>query len=58
MSINVRRTEPEIIYVNDKVVRLNMNGDWICLQELTQSEINALHQFLNSEKLDFKNRLN
>lgn len=59
MSVNIKRTEDRAIYVNDKLVTLDKDGDWIApFDELTTAESKALHEYLQSEQLSMKNRLN
>jgi hypothetical protein len=59
MSIKIRRDDERTIYVNDKLVRMDADNNWIApFDELTNSETKSFHEYLNSEKLDFKNRLN
>jgi hypothetical protein len=59
MSITIRREDERTIYVNGKLVQMDSNNNWIArFEELTNSETKSFHEFLNSEKLDFKNRMN
>lgn len=58
MSVEIKREDERIIYVNDKMVRLDSDGNWIEVEELTPSESKAFHQYINSEKLSMQNRLN
>ena len=58
MSVEIRRTEHDIIYVNDKLVRMDSNGNWIATEELTTAESKAFYNHLNNEKLSMENRLN
>lgn len=58
MNTTVNRAEHDLIYVNDKMVRMYGDGNWIAVEELTPSETKSLYEYLNSEKLDLKNRLN
>lgn len=59
MSVLIERKDERTIYVNDKIVRMDTNGNWVApFEELTPSESKAFHQHLNSEKLNMQNRLN
>lgn len=58
MSIKIRRTAHDVIYVNDKLVRMDSDGNWIATEELTTAESKAFYSHLNSENLSMKNRLN
>ncbi|MFY8187522.1 MAG: hypothetical protein ACOVLC_06125 [Flavobacterium sp.] len=58
MSAKVKRQDENIIYVNDKVVMKDSNGNWIAKEELTTFEAMSFRKYLDSEKLNSKNRLN
>lgn len=58
MSVVIRKGNPHLIYVNGKMVRQDGEGNWLASEELTTSETKAFYEYLNSEKLDMKNRLN
>jgi hypothetical protein len=58
MSIKVKRHDENIVYVNDKIVMKDGNGNWVAKEELTTSESRAFYEHINSEKLNSKNRLN
>jgi hypothetical protein len=58
MSVQVKRHDETIIYVNDKIVMKDSNGNWIAKEELTTLESKAFYQYLNNEMLDMNNRLN
>ena len=58
MSVIVKRENHDLIYVNDKIVTLDSDGNWIAKEELTTAENRAFYEYLNSEKQNMKNRLN
>lgn len=58
MSVIVMREDERTIYVNSKLVIMDQDNNWKALEELTTAETKALYEYLNSEKLDMKNRLN
>lgn len=58
MNVIINRPEHDLIYVNDKMVRMDGDGNWIAIEELTPSETKALYEYINSQKLDLNNRLN
>ncbi len=58
MSVKVKRIDERNILVNEKLVRMDMEGNWIETEELSSAESKALYTHLNNEALDMKNRLN
>jgi hypothetical protein len=59
MSVVIQRVDERTIYVNNKMLRMDTDNNWVApFDELTNSETKSFHEYLNSEKLDFKNRLN
>lgn len=59
MAVTIRQEDEKTIYVNDKLVRMDMDGNWVAsFDELKPSETAMLHEYLNAQKLDMQNRLN
>lgn len=58
MSVKVKRENHDLIYVNEKIVRQDSDGNWLSTEELTTAENRAFYEYLNSEKLNRENRLN
>lgn len=59
MIIEVRRVNERTIMVNNKVVQMDMNNNWIAQHdELSARETREFNEFLNKEKLNFNNRQN
>lgn len=50
MAVEVIQFSDNEIYVNDKLVRLNMDGSWEAKIELTQFEGKALFKHLKAQK--------
>jgi len=48
MAVNITQTGDETIWVNDKVIRKDMNNHWISAKELSPSERNAFDAHLRS----------
>lgn len=42
MSINIQQTKDNELFVNDKLIIKDSNGNWIAKDELTPSETKAL----------------
>ena len=59
MAVTIRQEDERTIYVNDKLVRMDTDGNWVTPHdELKPSETAMLQEYLNAQKLDMKNRLN
>lgn len=46
MAVEISQTDNETIWVNNKVVRKDMNNKWIATKELSLSERNAFDEHL------------
>lgn len=59
MSIIIKREDHDVVYVNEKRVQMDSNGNWVApYDELTPSETKAFYQHLNAEKMSINHRLN
>lgn len=57
MSVEINKIDERTFTVNDKMVKQNMDGYWVEMEELTPNEEKAFKAHLNSVKLD-SNRQN
>lgn len=48
MAVEISQTSDETIWVNDKVVRKDMNNKWVTSRELTSAERKAFDNHLRS----------
>jgi len=48
MATEISQTANDTIWVNNKVVRKDMNNHWVCTKELTPSERDAFDNHLRS----------
>jgi len=48
MPVEISQTGDETIWVNDKVIRKDMNNKWITSRELTTAERKAFDEHLRS----------
>jgi len=46
MAVDITQTNDDTIWVNNKVVRKDMNNHWVATRELTQSEREAFDDHL------------
>lgn len=58
MSVVIIREDYKTIYVNAKLVILDIHNNWKALEELTSAETESFEDFIKSEKMNMKNRLN
>ena len=48
MSVEISQTGDETIWVNDKIIRKDMNNKWVTSRELTPNEREAFDNHLKS----------
>lgn len=58
MSVVIIREDYKTIYVNAKLCILDGRNNWVFLEELNTAEEESFKNYIQSEKLNMKNRLN
>ena len=50
MSVEVKKVNDRQYTINGKVAQLDMNENWICVEELTMQESEVFRKYLETEK--------